>query len=297
MNSRGLSKNRMRGTLKGVIAIPSSFDVSACCKVFGAVSPFFFWAFFCSSVQALEVKRSGDTELPSFSSAKEAVRVGIRDYNSGDKIGAAQALQYAATQGHSLALWKLGRMYAEGDGVPRDELKAFEYFSKLADENAEENPTSRNASVVSSAFVALGRYFLEGIEGTYVERNPTRAFDMFYYAASYFSDPNAQYNLARLYLDGRGCGKDPRQAARWLNLAADKGHYPSQALLGHLLVNGIGVPKERLKGLTWLSIAYAEANQTKDRWIVDLYEKAFSAAGADEQNAALEKAEKFRSSR
>ena len=27
------------------------------------------------------------------------------------------SLEYAAEQGHPLALWKLGRMYADGDGV------------------------------------------------------------------------------------------------------------------------------------------------------------------------------------
>ena len=162
----------------------------------------------------------------------------MRDYNAGDKRGAVQALEYAATQGHSLALWKLGRMYAEGDGVQADDLKAFEYFSKLADQNADESPDSPNAGVVASAFVALGTYFLDGIKGTYVTANPTRAHEMFHYAASYFSDPNAQYNLARLYLDGHGVETDPRQAARWFNLAAEKGHHPSQALLGHLLMNG-----------------------------------------------------------
>lgn len=252
-------------------------------------------AFLCSSsAYALDLKRSTTTDLPVYSSAREALRAGVRDYNSGDKVGAAQALQYAATQGHSLALWKLGRMYADGDGVPRDDLKAFEFFSKLADENAEENPNSPNASVVASAFVALGSYFLDGISGTYVKSNPHRAYDMFHYAASYFSDPNAQYNLARLYIDGSGCTADPRQAARWLNLAAEKNHYPSQALLGHLLVNGIGVPKQRAKGLMWLALAHEAADPTRDKWIIELYEKAFSGAGAAEQQTALMQAEEYR---
>src|SRR3712207_3782424 len=132
-----------------------------------------------------------------YGSAREALRDGMRDYNAGDKRGAAQALEYAATQGHTLALWKLGRMYADGDGVQHDDLKAFEYFSKLADQNADESPDSPNAPVVSSAFVALGSYFLDGIQGTYVAANPARAVEMFSYAASYFSDSNAQYNLAR----------------------------------------------------------------------------------------------------
>ena len=184
----------------------------------------------------------------------------MRDYNAGDKAGAAQALEYAATRGHTLALWKLGRMYADGDGVDHDELKAFEYFSKLADANADESPDSPNAPVVASAFVALGGYFLDGIKGTYVTANPSRAREMFQYAASYFSDPHAQYNLARLYLDGTGVQKDPRQAARWFKLSAEKGHAASQALLGQLLINGDGVPRQSARGLMWLTLAREAAD-------------------------------------
>ena len=69
-----------------------------------------------------------------------------------------------------------------------DDLKAFEYFSRLADQHADESPDSPNAAVVSSAFVALGGYFLDGIKGTYVMANPERAVEMFSYAATYFSD-------------------------------------------------------------------------------------------------------------
>jgi TPR repeat protein len=31
-----------------------------------------------------------------------------------------------------VAQWKLGRMYADGEGVPRDDLRAFNYFSQIA---------------------------------------------------------------------------------------------------------------------------------------------------------------------
>ena len=52
------------------------------------------------------------------------------------------------------------------------------------------------ARVVANAFVALGRYYLEGIPETRVKADPDRAFDMFSYAASFFGDPDAQYHLA-----------------------------------------------------------------------------------------------------
>ena len=226
------------------------------------------------------------TPATKYGSARDALRSGMRDYNAGDKLGAVHALEYAAGQGHSLALWKLGRMYADGDGVQHDDLKAFEYFSRLADQHADESPDSPNAAAVSSAFVALGTYFLDGIKNTYVGANPERAVEMFSYAASYFSDSNAQYNLARLYLDGTGVEADARQAARWFNLAAEKGHAPAQALLGELLINGQGVPVQRARGLMWLQLARESAQGRKDDWIVALYEKAWGQASDNDRAEA-----------
>ncbi|MCJ2097777.1 tetratricopeptide repeat protein [Methylobacterium sp. E-046] len=222
-----------------------------------------------------------------YRSAKDALRAGVREYNAGDKQGAARALEYAAGQGHALALWKLGRMYAEGDGVPHDDLKAFEFFSRIADASTDDGPDPQNSAVLGSAFTALGTYFLEGIKGSYVRPNPERAYDMFNYAASYYGDPNAQYNLARLYLDGTGVESDPRQAARWFNLAAEKGHHPAQALLGDMLVNGLGgIPIQRVKGLMWLSLAREGAESRKDDWIVGLYDKNWAAANDDDRAEA-----------
>src|SRR5882724_6641528 len=40
------------------------------------------------------------------------------------------SLQYAAEGGHPVAQWKLGRMYADGDGVTQNDLQAFDYFSR-----------------------------------------------------------------------------------------------------------------------------------------------------------------------
>jgi hypothetical protein len=184
-------------------------------------------------------------------------------------------------------------MYANGDGVPHDDLKAFEYFSKIADDNADETPDSPNAGVVASAFVALGTYFLDGIPNTYVKPNLERAHEMFHYAASYFGDSNAQYNLARLYLDGNGVPQDARQAARWLNLAAERGHYQAQALLGHLLASGQGIPPERALGLMWLTMAREAADPVKDQWISKLYDTAFAAANERDRVAALSNLEQF----
>ena len=109
----------------------------------------------------------------SFGTPSEAFQIGTKAYYSGDKLAAFEALAAAAEEGHPLAQWKLGRMYAEGDGVPADQLKAFQYFSRIADKHAEENPQSPQARFVANAFVALGAYHRDGIPDTDVKRSRT----------------------------------------------------------------------------------------------------------------------------
>lgn len=230
------------------------------------------------------------TALPlvPFSSARDAIRAWMRDTTAGDQAGAVRALEYAASQGHLTAQFKLGRMYAGGDGVPANDLKAFEYFSKIADENADATPATADGRIVSGAFVALGGYFLDGIKGTYVKANADRAFDMFHYAASYFGDPDGQYNLARLYMSGQGTNRDARQAARWMKLAAEKGHAPARAVFGDMLVRGgDGVPRSPVIGLMWLSLARDGADAAREGWIIERYDAAFAAASAADRSAAL----------
>jgi TPR repeat protein len=74
----------------------------------------------------------------------------------GGKSSALKALQYAAGQGQLAAQWKLARMYADGDGVPRDDLRAFSYFSQIANSHPDEAPGTPQARFVANAFVALG---------------------------------------------------------------------------------------------------------------------------------------------
>jgi TPR repeat protein len=216
----------------------------------------------------------------------EAFRSGTQALRDGEKAKALTSLQYAAEQGHALATWKLGRMYAEGDGVERSDLRAFEYFSRIANAYADDSPGTPQARFVANAFVALGHYYLDGIPNSVVKADPARAHELFAYAASYFGDPDAQYSLARLYLDGKGAPRDPRQAARWLSLAATKGQYQAQALLGRMLFKGEQVPRQAARGLMWLALARDSAGP-QETWISDLYDSAVRQATDEERTLAL----------
>jgi TPR repeat protein len=197
------------------------------------------------------------------------------------------ALQYAAEGGHPIAQWKLGRMYADGNGVAQDDLRAFEYFSRIANAHAEDSPSAPQATIVANAFVALGRYYLDGIPNSKIKADTERAREMFSYAASYFGNADAQYDLARLYLKGIGTPRDTKYGARWLGLAAQKGQHQAQALLGQMLFNGESLPRQMARGLMWLTLARDNAGPD-DSWIRDSYNKAIAKASEDDRAMALQ---------
>ena len=233
--------------------------------------------------------------LAIFRDPRHAMTKYIEGYRAGDVRSSLDALRYAAQGGEALARWKLGSMYAEGDGVPRDEAKAYEYFQQIIEAYDEANPNPRERGVVASAFVAVGAYSLTGKPGKGIERDTARAFEMFSYAATEFGDMHAQYNLGLMYLEGAGMTKDVRRGARWLRLAADKQHIESQAVLGRLYFNGIeGVPRQRALGLMYLTMAREGAgDQTKYKWIIDLYDGAIITASDPDRQAALAYLEQF----
>ena len=101
------------------------------------------------------------TKAPESRTPVEAFRSGTAALKTGEKEKAVTSLEYAAEKGHALAQWKLGRMYAEGDGVPRNDMRAFEYFRSIADSHADDNPATPQSRFVANAFVALGHYYLD----------------------------------------------------------------------------------------------------------------------------------------
>jgi hypothetical protein len=209
---------------------------------------------------------------PQHISPMEALRAGARQYYSGDKAAALSSLQYAAENGEPMAAWKLGEMYAKGDGVKEDDLTAFKYYSQIVREHGEDRPDAPDAPFVSSAFVALGSYYLNGIEGA-VPRNEARARQIFTHAASYFGDADAQYELGRMYQSS-----NHRMAVRWYNLAALKGHVGAQARLGETLYELGNSDKKKARGLMWMTVARQQAQDGDASWINAMHEQYFAVS-------------------
>jgi uncharacterized protein len=222
-----------------------------------------------------EANTGKSVPLSSFASGQAALRVAEEDLRAGKIEASVAPLTYAAESGQVIARWKLGQMYAKGEGVPRDDSKAYYYFNQLVEGYDEDQPNlGADASAIADAFVAVGVYCLSGIPNSDVGPDRRRAYELFQYAATTFANPNAQYNLAHMYMiGGNGLAKDSVAALRWLALAAKAGHPPSEALLGHMLFVGDAAPNQRARGLMWLELAKASAPDPQGKWIRDLYQR------------------------
>ena len=162
----------------------------------------------------------------------EALRFGINSYRSGNKTAAVEALSFAAKNGSAGAQWKLANMYAQGDGVEKNDYTAFKLFSDVAAHANEDSNSRRDQPTpfVTNAWAKLGAFFRKGIPNSDIKPDPSRAREYFWRAA-YFGDSDAQLNLATMFYNGEGGDRDLIQAAKWANLAADKGNPAAKDLL------------------------------------------------------------------
>lgn len=205
--------------------------------------------------------------------------------SSGDLLA---ALENAADAGQPMAMWQLGTMYENGEGVDRDPVKAFGYFAQIANQHADAAPKGVEADIVARSFVKVGDYYKQGLPDAGIPADAERSHALLLHAATYFGDADAQYRVGLLYLQEDEMGVNPLQSARWFSLAARKGHCPAQAQLGELLFHGIdGIEAQPVEGLMWLTIGHQRCAGTADAgWIDEMLNTAWALATPEDQAEA-----------
>ena len=203
------------------------------------------------------------------------------------------ALENAADAGQPMAMWQLGTMYENGEGVDRDPVKAFSYFAQIANQHADAAPKGVEADIVAQSFVKVGDYYKEGLPDAGIPADANRSHALLLHAATYFGDADAQYRVGLLYTQEDEMGVSPLQSARWFSLAARKGHCPAQAQLGDMMFHGVeGIQAQPVEGLMWLVIAQQRCAGTGDAaWIDDLFNRAVAAATPEQRAEASALAE------
>ena len=212
-------------------------------------------------------------------------KFGFKAYKAGQKSEAVEAYRYAAEKGHTGSRWALANMYADGDGVRRDDFEAFKMYSDIASKGIE--PGSADTGYFVNALMALAHYYLNGIPGSPVKADLSEARQLYFQVASTFGVSEAQFQLAKMILSGQGGKPDVLEAMKWLNHARKKGHVGATALFGSLLVQ----QGQTVRGLAYMTAALDHCQPDDKTWVQDLQEQAFSVATEDQRRSATEMAQ------
>ncbi len=203
-----------------------------------------------------------------------------QDANLSDRLAGIKLkdLAPAAQKGDVSAEAEMARRLALGEGVKKDEAQAALYFQSVVNQLGEIGAHDKNAPFAATAYRFLAQFYRRGVPEANIPANPAYAFDLLHHAASYFGDPTAQFELAKLLIDGNGIAKNPHVGAQWLLRASRKGYAPAQALLGEMLWRGNGLKRVPGEGLGLLAIARRNASPADKPWVSRMFETARAEA-------------------
>jgi TPR repeat protein len=149
----------------------------------------------------------------------------------------------AAERNYAPAQGSLGYCYAQGEGVPKDEVEAVKWTRKAAEQN------------LANAQYNLGVSYRDG---TGVRMDPVEAVKWFRKAAEQ-NEAVAQRELGNFYLNGRVVRANSSEAVKWFRKAAEQNFSDAQNDLGICYTLGQGVPKDHVEAVKWFRKA-AEQN-------------------------------------
>jgi TIR domain/Sel1 repeat len=150
----------------------------------------------------------------------------------------------AAAKGDASAMFNLGVLYHNGQGVAQDYAKAREWYEKAA------------AKGDASAMFNLGVLYENGF-GVAQDYAKARAW---YEKAAAKGQASAMFNLGLLYHNGYGVAQDYTRARELFRKAADEGNASAMFNLGVSYDNGLGVAQDYAKAREWYEKAAARGH-------------------------------------
>lgn len=195
--------------------------------------------------------------------------------NEGEFTDGIYWTKKAARNGSPIAQFNLGRSYMLGYGVDEDEVEAFNWMLKAAEQGhvnaqimtailyrTEDGPVPADykksfgwmqkaaAQNNGTAWYRLAEYYQKGI-GT--EKDQAKVKDC-YYNGALAGNADAQYEYGIIEYDA----KNYTEALPWLVNAAENGNHKAQFMLGVMYREGAGVDKDNDKANYWFSKAAQE---------------------------------------
>jgi TPR repeat protein len=200
-----------------------------------------------------------------------------RSYDrSGDYAKALENYQRAADGGYAAAMRAIGILYANGDGVERNDVTSLEWHQKAVDAGSVSSLVDVGWFYFSGVAVELDQekaigMFEEAAEagvgyaltmlawayenGNGVSLDETKAFD-YYKQAAEAGDSGGMFNLALIYRDAKfGYTRDEKAAFDWFEKAADLGNVEAMLALSQAYRDGSGVARNESRSADWLEKA------------------------------------------
>jgi len=201
------------------------------------------------SVVARPTQQAAAASLP-----KPAPKPGKRESSApSDPKQLAPWLQSRADNGDAVATYRLGVLYALGEGVTQDYERAATLFKTAAEDGVTE--AEYNIAVMYA-------------EGLGVERDPAQAV-LWYRKAAAQGSSSAAFNLGVAASNGVGVKQNMAEAAQWFRKAGEAGVVNAQFNLGLLYERGEGLAASPVEAYAWYSAAASRgdtgAAQRRDR--------------------------------
>lgn len=140
------------------------------------------------------------------------------------------------------ANFRIGDMYAGGNGVPKDTHEAEKWYKRGVDM---ESAGARAGWLMAQVYLANAYLQSKGVPLDYGE-----AMHWMRKAAEN-GYRQAQVNLGSMYRDGQGTPQNYGEAMYWYRKAADQGSAVAEGMIGRLYFHGSGVIRDYTEAATW----------------------------------------------
>jgi len=210
--------------------------------------------FFTAAV--LKVQHAWRDKIDDFEKVLVKERAENFDLLHGDRVLYVRSFSWLtpdAARGNFSSEVRLGYLYENGMGVPKDLAEAVRLYRKGADEED-----------------ALGQRYLGDLyfNGRGVPQSYAEALKWYRLAAAQ-NDDGAFVHLGYMYDHGLGVTMDHVEAVRWFRKAADQNNSAGQWDLGWAYAYGKGVAKDMTKALSLIRAAAAQGETGAQQWLLE----------------------------
>jgi len=166
---------------------------------------------------------------------------GLIAYTTENFLEAHSLLQPLAEQDVALAQMFMGRMYAEGNGVPKNCDRAVGYMRRAAEAG------NADAAFDLALFAEHGRC---------VPQNDSKALAWYELAAKH-GDTRAPNAIGKIYLGQGEIARDLKKAAFWFRRGVNVFDADAYYHLGEMYAAGQNVPKDPIEAYMWFDLSAA----------------------------------------